>query len=194
MYLFVCAGGSGKTRVVTAIQDFFTYVNASSALRVTATTGAAASLINGSTINAALGINTDNTSQDHDIGTRKCTDPTKKQRQRSAVRFLIVDEVSMMSLSLLIKIDAQLKIVKSNERANFGGVNIIFVGDFYQHPPVSGGALFTRMCAPEEGVHPNEQRHIHQPLAQCTLWNSFTFVILLDVQHRLEGNNIKYAI
>ena len=48
---------------------------------------------------------------------------------------LVVDEVSMMSLKLFETLDAIGKSVRKNSRP-FGGIQLIFSGDFYQLPPV----------------------------------------------------------
>jgi ATP-dependent DNA helicase PIF1 len=48
---------------------------------------------------------------------------------------LIIDEVSMMSLKLFEMLDAIGKAVRKNQKP-FGGIQLIFSGDFYQLPPV----------------------------------------------------------
>lgn len=48
---------------------------------------------------------------------------------------LIIDEVSMMTVDLLEKLDAVAKLLRKNERP-MGGIQVVFVGDFYQLPPV----------------------------------------------------------
>jgi len=48
---------------------------------------------------------------------------------------LVVDEVSMMSLKLFETLDAIGKSVRKN-RQPFGGMQLIFSGDFYQLPPI----------------------------------------------------------
>jgi len=48
---------------------------------------------------------------------------------------LVIDEVSMMSLKLFETLDAIGKSVRKNSRP-FGGLQLIFSGDFYQLPPV----------------------------------------------------------
>ena len=48
---------------------------------------------------------------------------------------LVIDEVSMMSLKLFETLDAIGKSVRKN-RQPFGGIQLIFSGDFYQLPPI----------------------------------------------------------
>ena len=49
---------------------------------------------------------------------------------------LIIDEVSMMSLKLLLILDAIGRKVYNKPNIPFGGLQVIFSGDFYQLPPV----------------------------------------------------------
>lgn len=51
------------------------------------------------------------------------------------IDLLIIDEVSMMSQKLFEMLDAIGKAVRRNKRP-FGGIQLIFSGDFYQLPPV----------------------------------------------------------
>ena len=48
---------------------------------------------------------------------------------------LIIDEVSMMSLKIFEMLDAIGKAVRKSQKP-FGGIQMIFSGDFYQLPPV----------------------------------------------------------
>jgi ATP-dependent DNA helicase PIF1 len=64
---------------------------------------------------------------------------------------LVIDEISMMSPALLTKFDSFIRLVRKNPHKPFGGLQIIFVGDFYQLPPVSssgsgGDELFVFSC------------------------------------------------
>jgi ATP-dependent exoDNAse (exonuclease V) alpha subunit len=60
------------------------------------------------------------------------------------VRFLVIDEKSMIDLKMLSLIDDRLRLIfpgKSDQA--FGGLNILLCGDFFQLPPVNGRALYT---------------------------------------------------
>ena len=52
------------------------------------------------------------------------------------LKCLIIDEVSMMSLKLLLILDAIGRKVYNKPNIPFGGLQVIFSGDFYQLPPV----------------------------------------------------------
>src|SRR5436189_146711 len=90
---------------------------------------------------------------------------------------MIVDEVSMIDLSMLSIINNQCKIAKSLNRESpdlFGGLPIvIFMGDFYQFPPVKGPPLWK-----EPRVGNDEDTNGRM------IWHQFTNVIILDQQMR----------
>ena len=52
------------------------------------------------------------------------------------LKCLIIDEVSMMSLKILLLLDAIAKKIYNKPNIPFGGLQVIFSGDFYQLPPV----------------------------------------------------------
>jgi len=61
------------------------------------------------------------------------------------VRVLIVDEVSMLSKKLFEVLNAALKAVRRSS-APFGGVQLVFTGDFFQLPPVGKDEESSRFC------------------------------------------------
>ncbi len=61
---------------------------------------------------------------------------SKALRRWLATDILIIDEVSMMTPELLEKLDAVAKVVRRNSNP-MGGLQVVFVGDFYQLPPVN---------------------------------------------------------
>ncbi|HMI04753.1 MAG TPA: AAA family ATPase, partial [Pedobacter sp.] len=55
------------------------------------------------------------------------------------MELLIIDEVSMLRADLLDAIDMVLRYVRRNNTASFGGVQVLFIGDMHQLPPVVKG-------------------------------------------------------
>jgi ATP-dependent DNA helicase PIF1 len=53
------------------------------------------------------------------------------------LKCLIVDEVSMMSLKILLILDSLTRKIYNKPNLPFGGLQVIFSGDFYQLPPVN---------------------------------------------------------
>lgn len=61
------------------------------------------------------------------------------EKKRELIReldMLIVDEVSMVKADLLDAVDAVLRSVRRKNDVPFGGVQMVFIGDLYQLPPV----------------------------------------------------------
>jgi ATP-dependent DNA helicase PIF1 len=127
-------GGSGKTelikRMVLASEETH------KRFQVCALTGCAAVLLNckAKTIHSWAGIGLANGSIEEVV--RKVIGNKYKMAPWSKVNILIIDEVSMMSLKLFEILDLIGKKVKKNLMKPFGGIQVIFSGDFYQLPPV----------------------------------------------------------
>jgi DNA-binding NarL/FixJ family response regulator len=59
-----------------------------------------------------------------------------KRRILLDLELLIIDEVSMLRADLLDAIDMVLRYIRKNNAASFGGVQVLFIGDLHQLPPV----------------------------------------------------------
>ncbi|MES2417899.1 MAG: helix-turn-helix domain-containing protein [Bacteroidota bacterium] len=59
-----------------------------------------------------------------------------KRRILLDLELLVIDEVSMLRADLLDAIDMVLRYVRKNNASSFGGVQLLFIGDLYQLPPV----------------------------------------------------------
>ena len=59
----------------------------------------------------------------------------KAKRRWILTHTLIIDEISMMDPELLDKLDQVGRIIRKSQRP-FGGLQLVFVGDFFQLPPV----------------------------------------------------------
>jgi hypothetical protein len=59
----------------------------------------------------------------------------RRQVLRS-IDLLVIDEVSMLRADLLDAIDYRMRAARGNFRQPFGGVQVLFIGDLYQLPPV----------------------------------------------------------
>jgi ATP-dependent DNA helicase PIF1 len=61
----------------------------------------------------------------------------KKKKRWVQTDCLVIDEVSMLTPTLLEYLDAVGRQVRKRPNVAFGGIQLVFVGDFYQLPPVS---------------------------------------------------------
>ena len=68
-------------------------------------------------------------------------------------RLLIVDEVSFMNMHEVDKLDQKLRVLMRNHSSLFGGINILFAGDFRQLEPCTGKPLCTSSLADKKWVH-----------------------------------------
>jgi len=59
-----------------------------------------------------------------------------KRKLLQEMELLIIDEVSMLRADLLDAIDLTLRTVRRNRYEPFGGVQVLFIGDLFQLPPV----------------------------------------------------------
>lgn len=126
--------GSGKTTVINRFKEWLeTEYDGNVLVAVTASTGIAATLIGGKTIHswAGLGISTEPFNP-------KKLDPQffTRRKDMAAADVLIIDEISMLPAYLLEKLDLTLKHARRNKKP-FGGIQVVFIGDFLQLPPVS---------------------------------------------------------
>jgi len=125
------SAGAGKTFL---LNQYIAYLRERGiTVAVTASTGIAATHIGGQTIHSwsGLGIKDVITPQDLEkIAKRK---PLRERLQK--VEVLVIDEISMLSKNNLAAVDAILQYFKKSQQA-FGGIQVIFCGDFFQLPPV----------------------------------------------------------
>ena len=131
-------GGTGKSRVVKAFVEFVQRWGGAATVCVTATSGVAACLIGGTTWQKATGSFVFDRNQ-------KRTKPKVPAVASSGVwkeiRFVVIDEVSMLSAQGIAKISSYMQKLKG-DKGLFGSVNLLFVGDFYQLPPVRQAPLY----------------------------------------------------
>jgi hypothetical protein len=58
------------------------------------------------------------------------------------IQLIIIDKISMVGCALLATIHLKLQKLKSNILP-FGGINIMFMGDFLQFPPINDTPLYS---------------------------------------------------
>ena len=121
------SAGSGKTHL---LNQYIAYLRAHGVkVAVTASTGIAATHLAGQTIHSwsGLGVKEVITSKDLERIAKK--KPVRQRLEQAQV--LIIDEISMLSGQNLAGVDQILKHFKGSGEA-FGGVQVVFCGDFFQ--------------------------------------------------------------
>ena len=131
-------GGTGKSRVIQTITEVFAARGMSHMLVKAAYTGVAASLVDGKTTHVIGCLSLGSKSDVSDAAKKKLQDFWRN------VRYLIIDEYSMLSKSFLATLSRNISIGMEGSQGfqqgiSFGGLNVILCGDLHQFPPVACG-------------------------------------------------------
>lgn len=177
-------GGTGKSQVLKALIDFFDLNNEKHRILVLAPTGTAAALLKGSTYHSALGIR----SESSFAGNEHTTIAQLKSRLEG-VDYIFLDEVSMVSCMDMYRISAQMAKICNMYEKPFGGMNIIFAGDFAQLPPVNAQSLYSGAV----GVHFDSSmtEWSQKNAIGKALWHQITTVVILrqNMRQSAEGSD-----
>jgi hypothetical protein len=92
-------------------------------------TGVAATSIMGETTSKAIG-----------LGRSKSLD-YEFIKTFANTRMIIIDEISFCKATQLGQLDQKLKILKEEPNLTYGGVHVLFCGDFHQLPPIGGPSV-----------------------------------------------------
>ena len=160
-------GGCGKSHLLKAVRAFVTQWGFPDAVKFTATTGAAAIVIGGATLHSQVQLS------------RKQASVVNEQRRFDGTQILVIDEISMMSLRLLWKLNKRLQLIKGNTQL-FGGMHVVFVGDFMQLPPVGGRPLYSNFASTSSDEH-----------FASAIWNQhINTVVILKTSVRAANDNV----
>ncbi|MCL4338690.1 PIF1 family DEAD/DEAH box helicase [Patescibacteria group bacterium] len=124
--------GSGKTHLLNKYIKFLQSKNAS--VGITASTGIAATHMDGITIDSWSGIGLKDHLTDKDL--QEILSKRYLRDRFTTTKVLIIDEVSMLHAAKLDMLDTILKSARKTD-APFGGIQIVLSGDFFQLPPYS---------------------------------------------------------
>ncbi len=157
--------GSGKTHTVNAYIKYLREHDIEPS--VTASTGIAATHVGGMTIHSWSGVGIKRVLQPYDLETLSQRESLVKRL--NAAKILIIDEISMLDATVLDLVERITRLLRQRPEP-FGGLQVIFVGDFFQLPPI-----------PQQGEGP--ARFAFESLA----WKRANpIVCYLSEQHRQE--------
>ena len=174
--------GTGKSQVIKALIEFFRRRGEPHRIIIVAPTGNAAAMLGGSTYHSVLGIND------------KCTltESIAKVRTRlDGVDYIFFDEVSMFSCHDMYRFCAQLSKVFNEPNLPFGGINIIFAGDFAQLPPVGGGeaiSLYSGSIGTQ--IYSGMTHYGQESAIGKALWHQITTVVILKQNMRQKKQSV----
>ena len=163
--------GSGKTYILNKYIDYLRAREIEPT--ITASTGIAATHIGGVTIHswAATGIKSQLTDYDIELLQEK----QYLWKRFESAKVLIIDEISMISPDHLDSIDRILRAFRFNAEP-FGGLQVIFSGDFFQLPPVQ-----------KRGSHTDPEKRYAW---HADVWSKLDLTICyLEEQHRQSGKS-----
>ncbi len=167
------AAGSGKTHVLNKYTEYLK--DRGVVVAVTASTGIAATHLNGMTIHSWSGIGIKSDLSDYDI--EMLTQKEHLWKRYDKTKVLIIDETSMINPRMFDALDRLARAMKGNDDS-FGSMQIVLSGDFFQLPPIVKGedAVFyvdssqawkkmnARICYLEEQYRQNDDRSFEKIL------------------------------
>lgn len=131
------SAGAGKTFLLNQFIDYLKSKKIK--VGVTASTGIAATHLNGRTIHSWAGLEIERALTDKQI--KKKLKRDELVERISDAQVLVIDEISMLDADRLDLVDRMCRAVK-NPFSPFGGIQVVLCGDFFQLPPVGEGSRF----------------------------------------------------
>lgn len=168
------SAGAGKTYT---LNQYIQYLKIRKVpVAITASTGIAATHMNGMTIHTWAGIGIKDTLSDDDLKRMKERKYLKEHLENTQA--LIIDEISMLHAKQLNLVNQVLKYFKESDEA-FGGIQVVVAGDFFQLPPVSK----------------NEERNRDKFCFMSEAWVEAKFrVCYLTEQHRQDDETLNQIL
>lgn len=166
--------GSGKTFL---LNDYIGFLKSHGvSVGITASTGIAATHMNGMTIHSWSGIGIRD--QLADIELRALLTRKYLAKRFAKTKVLVIDEVSMLHAHQLDLVDRVCRFFKQNP-APFGGMQVILAGDFFQLPPINSKTKMSAVPTIETDSSPIPQ-----------LLNGFDDNPETNQRHFVTGSNV----
>ena len=154
------AGGCGKSRVIEAIPDYMHFQGRLHTVRMLSPSSAAAVGINGLTIQSMLHDRRNKSSSGNSPLTQ--THMSVVENEWHHIDYCFIDEISMVGCYMLAQFHKITTIAKHTlPTVPFGGINVIFLGDFVQYAPVLDRPLYSNLLLPSDTLS-----HLAYPLCQ----------------------------
>lgn len=175
-------GGTGKTYLIKHLLDYSSSIKKD--IPVCAMTGCAAVLLecNARTLHSWSGIKLAKGENSAIISSVLRNKHTVRRWQKA--KGLILDEVSMLSKKIFEIIENLARIIKKDTRP-FGGMQVVFTGDFFQLPPVGtpGEDDTNKFC-----FESSKWNHVFKPENHIELKTMFrqTDPVYIDILHQIR--------
>lgn len=183
--------GSGKTYLLNQYIDYLRDHQVKVA--VTASTGIAATHLNGSTIHAWSGIGIKDSLTPTDLENISTTDRIKRNYKKA--RVLIIDEISMLHPHQLTMVDSIARSILEPDLP-FGGLQVILCGDFFQLPPVTSGSQLgqVKLFAFESPTWVSGDFYVCYLHEQHRQGNDPLYQVLNDIRSGTAGEHTKVPL
>ena len=167
----------GKSFLINAVCGRLRQLAGFDIIARAAPTGVAANNINGVTLHSMLRLPVSKNITT--IQRLSQTELSNLQGQLSRVRYIVIDEKSMISVRTLAFVDERLRqMFPSHQNEYFGGRSILLLGDFYQLPPIIGKPMYT-----------SEQLSIASDLQGQAAYRAFDQTVVLQQVVRQQGDD-----
>ncbi len=130
--------GTGKSYILNKLKEYF-----KKKLTITSTTGIAAVNVKGQTLHSWAGVGLCRNTVYNTV--EKIKKRPTQYRQIMNCKILAVDEISMLNIEAFEYINEVLREVRECNDP-FGGIQVIFIGDFFQLPPVEKEGEIRHYC------------------------------------------------
>lgn len=181
--------GSGKTWLLNKYIQYLRENNVKVA--ITASTGIAATHLQGATIHSWSGIGVRDSLSDKDL--EKIISSDRIKRNYKKTRVLIIDEISMLHKHQLDMIDSIAQLMLDKEKP-FGGLQVILCGDFFQLPPISHDDGQEKQFAFEANAWKSGDFHVCYLAEQHRQGNDTLHAILNDIRSGTAGEHTKVPL
>lgn len=175
------SAGVGKSKVINTLYQVITnyYDNLPGGdldkiiVLLCAPSGKAAFLINGATLHSAFALPINQFGVN--LPQLSCDLANNIREKLSKMQMLVIDEISMVSCTVLGYIDTRLRQIKGVNQS-FGGVSVLAVGDLNQLPPVR-----------DKPVYQISKRNEMAPFMDVNpLWNEFEYYELTEIMRQKD--------
>ena len=178
--LVMGSGGCGKSFIIQELRRLY---SKNKNVVVSALTGIAAHNVGGITLHSFFGIGTGDSPVQTLVRRTQSKQPVRQRIM--AVDTLIVDEISMMSASLFEKLDVIARTIRRSTRP-FGGIQLVFLGDFLQLQPVFKDSKEDTRLVYESDLF----KRIFKPVVLTTNFRQQNDTLFKEILNRTRlGNN-----
>lgn len=184
------AAGAGKTYLLNKYIKYLKDNNVEVA--VTASTGIAATHLQGTTIHSWSGIGVRDEITKADL--EKLLTTSRITRNYKKTKVLIIDEISMLHKHQLDMVNTIARYILNVDKP-FGGIQVVLCGDFFQLPPISSSSLDTeKHFAFEASIWDDADFHVCYLEEQHRQGDDPLLVVLNDIRSGTAGEHTKVPL